>query len=212
MKRKTRDNQRKKVYQLHHSQWDGLIPEAFKPMSLDKCQRLIDVCYYRMTGEAAHSERGKLSPMGFYPVYSGPPLVTDGRRRRRAGYCSGTHRIKLPKWSRNGETVIHEVAHSLVSGKYASHGPEFMKVMIRLLSFVCQISEAELRAKAKEHKVKSRASFPIKTWRVSKSLLAEFRKPETDSKVTNDTERIWKEHGVIRPITIENVRKYIFNE
>ena len=210
-RRSTRDNQRSKVYRLSQSNWGGLVPDAFKPMSLKKCQRLIDICYYRLTGQKAHPDRGKLSSMGFYPVYSGPPLVADGRSRRSACYSYGTNRIKLPVWSRHGETVIHEVAHSIVySGKYASHGAEFMKVHIRLLSFVYQIREAELRAYAKEHRVKSRAAFPIKHYRIPKWKLAEFRPPEEGSKVTNDTEKLWKEFGLIRPITLENVKKYIF--
>ena len=201
-----RDNQRSKVYALGQAQWNGILPEGHELIPLDKCQRLVDLCYYRLKGQEPHKYRG------FWGWrHEGPPLVTDGRRRRKACYSPSEHEIKLPRWARHGETVIHEVAHSIVRGrKYAWHGPEFMKVMIHLLSFVYQVPESVLRAKAKEYRIKSRSNFPLNKRRVSKARLNEFRNIKKDNESQSDTDAIWKKHGVVLPVTVENVRKYVF--
>ncbi len=65
------------------------------------------------------------------------PGVTDGRSRRRAGYGYSSNTVKLPKWTRDEWTVLHELAHFLVCYRWglrkASHGREFVSIYMRLL-------------------------------------------------------------------------------
>lgn len=72
-----------------------------------------------------------------------PPTISDGRGRRHA--CAvGDALVKLPRWSRVPEVVLHEVAHCVVHHYLrcdygvgaAGHGPEFVRVFLDLLSAV----------------------------------------------------------------------------
>ncbi len=70
--------------------------------------------------------------------YSQPPVVKDGRRRRKPS--GNKYWIKLPVWSRHDMILLHEVAHSLVHFRdpeprqQAAHGPVFARLYVDLLA------------------------------------------------------------------------------
>ena len=108
-----RDNQRAKVYNFEN---EHLASEA--NLTLEDCQLIVDtVCRH-------------------YDVR--PVTVTDGRGRRKACYSDLYRQIKLPRWARSEEVVLHECAHMLVASRYrrkdvADHGPEFVGAFVELL-------------------------------------------------------------------------------
>ena len=162
-----RDSQRSKVYQLERNFYKipGFPEAAEKMLTLNECQRLINLCWMRINGEVNYL-----------------PTVRDGRGRRIACYQQLGHLIKLPLWARSGTVVCHEVAHAIVTAYddavdpvYRWHGTSFMKVFIHLMSFVYDVPEAEFRKLAKKHRVKCRSAFPIKTKRIPIADIREFR-------------------------------------
>lgn len=85
-----------------------------------------------------------------------PVAVKDGRGRRHACAVRDVA-IKLPRWSRVPEVVLHEVAHCVVHHylrcEYgpgaAGHGPEFVRVFVDLLETVLGFNAADLADQAR---------------------------------------------------------------
>jgi putative metallohydrolase (TIGR04338 family) len=70
--------------------------------------------------------------------FPGIPIeVTDGRGRRKA--CAlGMRTIKLPKWARYEEVVLHELAHTIITSRFGyggapAHGREFAKMLLLMV-------------------------------------------------------------------------------
>jgi hypothetical protein len=109
---KVRDSQRSAVYK-----WETSLGTARgEQMSLDDCRELV-VKVWRRYG------------------YGREPKLKDGRGTRRA--WGSAVAINLPRHSRNAQTVLHEVGHSLVQlhlgDGVAGHGPEFTRVLLGLM-------------------------------------------------------------------------------
>jgi len=119
-----RDNQRSKVYD-----WESKLPK--KELSFEECKVLLTkACQYY----------GK-------PI----PHLADGRGTRIA--YGASYRVSLPKWARTNVVVLHEAAHSIHSkyreGDEASHGKEFMRILIDLLAHFKVQPRVELARSAK---------------------------------------------------------------
>jgi hypothetical protein len=127
-----RDNQRQRVYD-----WEGCAKTGKRDLGLSHCQALVDDAYAR-----------------FGLPY--PARVEDGRGRRNAS--GGIDKVKLPRWARNEEIVLHEAAHGITDRLYGvhlpGHGPEFVLVLMDLLAWRKLATKREMRATAKEHRVK----------------------------------------------------------
>jgi len=122
-----RDQQRQKLYTWQRQFGNGLTLE------LKECQKLIN----------------RISK--HYKTHA--PQVTDGRGRRSACYCPGSHTIKLPRWARNERVVIHEIAHCVADAiarpkTIADHGREFVGVYMYLLNKYMGIPVKELAQSA----------------------------------------------------------------
>jgi hypothetical protein len=110
-----RDNQRTAVYR-----WEQALPGwPGERMDLTGCAILVHQVWQDYVG------------------YSQPPVVKDGRRRRKASGCR--YWIKLPVWTRHDMIVLHEIAHALVHFRdpnprqQAAHGPVFARLYLDLL-------------------------------------------------------------------------------
>jgi len=88
-----RDFQRQKVYDWERAH---VFPEKeFREiMSIAECQVIVNKAYE-------------------YFGLIGPPEVHDGRGRRSA--CGSIYAVRLPKWARFTEVVLHEAAHGISS-------------------------------------------------------------------------------------------------
>jgi len=72
-------------------------------------------------------------------------VVRDGRRRRRAGGWYGN--ITIPKWCRNVQHFLHEIAHALRMGdKGYAHDHYFCRDYIQLVQIATSRHEAMLFA------------------------------------------------------------------
>lgn len=58
--------------------------------------------------------------------HRGPITVKDGRGRKAACY-ELFNTIKLPRWSRYPQVIIHEIGHGIIPNNFAAHGREFSK-------------------------------------------------------------------------------------
>lgn len=127
-----RDNQRSKVYKWER---DLLLPNsAQSTLTLKECQQLIK---------------------RVYKLYDKPaPRLADGRGTRIAR--GSRRRISLPKWAREGWTVLHECAHGLTdwyAPRSAPHGPEFVAIFAELLNLIYGVSLFYLEGEAIKHRV-----------------------------------------------------------
>lgn len=67
----------------------------------------------------------------------------------------GYGRVTLPPWARNEATILHEIAHGLVPGACAWHGPEFAAIYLTLVKHTMGAeSYANLRASMRERRVR----------------------------------------------------------
>ena len=126
-----RDSQRNAVYQWEESLWKefGLRPRD--PMSLKDCQHLINKIWKK------HEK-----------TLASPPIVKDGRARRRA--CYERHSIKLPRWSRFPAVVLHETAHGLLRDhkNLPAHGPVFARLLFDLMCHEFKLCRSTVRRMA----------------------------------------------------------------
>lgn len=74
------------------------------------------------------SERGR-----YGLAKSAPPLFQPASWGQRSAIAYASHRITLPRWAREPDTVLHEMAHRLTPRDEA-HGPRFVGVLIGLLA------------------------------------------------------------------------------
>jgi len=113
----TRDSQRSAVYRWEVRLVNQVDPDTRKALlrelTLRECATLVH--------EVWESYRGPNAK---------PPVVGDGRGRRSA--CGSRRRIALPLYARNVQTVLHEVAHSLLDGDGPWHGPKFARILVEL--------------------------------------------------------------------------------
>lgn len=73
------------------------------------------------------------------------------------GYRLGQHqgRITLPVFARTERIILHEIAHVLTPGKYASHGPEWAGVYLELVRYmVGKDAAAQVRDRFKQGRVR----------------------------------------------------------
>jgi hypothetical protein len=127
--RKPRDSQRQAVYdwEKRAGLWTQR-PSQSELLSLAECRTLVERVWVGYTGNTKNV-----------------PVLKDGRGRRRAAYHWDDNSIRMPKWSRQAGMVVHEVAHAIMSWKaegaarmcidaekFASHGPEFVRVLCEL--------------------------------------------------------------------------------
>lgn len=137
---KIRDNQRKKLYCAEgvvHGKHFETIPEIQEHVN-----------------KIAVSDWWKKH----HKFYTYPITVHDGRGRRNA--CAvGMTDIKLPKWSRHEEVILHELAHLVVHSRFgnngaAGHGCEFAKVLLLMVKrFMGKEDYLKMKTGFKEHKV-----------------------------------------------------------
>lgn len=89
-----------------------------------------------------------------------PPTLKDGRGTRLAR--GGPYSVNLPRWARTYTTVLHELSHSLVGAQnVAWHGPEFAKLLLRLMRRwhpLRQEASDALRAEYKQNHVRYRVT------------------------------------------------------
>lgn len=134
-----RDSQRSKLYAWERK---ALFPDEKdrRFLSLAECEDLIVRAWRR------------------YGIAWPPPKVGDGRRRTGACYSRAFHMVKLPRWARFPEVVLHEVAHAIV-GHHArrdisSHGPEFLRVYIELVAIFLKKDAGEMKKSARGARLK----------------------------------------------------------
>jgi hypothetical protein len=135
-----RDSQRSKVYAWERAVLPGTFTAGGKKISLTKCEALVKRIW---------RDQGRVDP---------PPAISDGRGCKRA-YTLEDTLIKLPRWARKPEVVIHEIAHALlhrrrVAHDLAAHGPEFVVQYIDLLEQYAGMDRDVLLAMAGEMRVK----------------------------------------------------------
>lgn len=141
-----RDSQRSKVYRLDtvlEKRIYDAIGFGSTLQNLSQCRLLAECC---------------LATFGL--DLERPLAVKPGRGTRRA--FGGAWGISLPLWARKAEVVIHEAAHTIhyrtikcrVSPHQAGHGPEYVRILIHLVSTLYGIEESLLLEDAKTLKVK----------------------------------------------------------
>lgn len=135
-----RDSQRSKVYAWGWALYPYSIPVMKKGiLTLSECADL--------AGEALAS---------YNAIGLSMPLIRPGKGARLAR--GGEHELILPIWARQEETVLHEVAHSIMGRigreKDAAHGPEFARICVELWSRYTSLTKHEILAVAKDSKVK----------------------------------------------------------
>lgn len=71
-----------------------------------------------------------------------PPLIKDGRGRRKAGGCR-TH-ITMPRWARNMIVLSHELSHVVTQRKFeveAPHGPRYVGIYREIVTRLTRLSK-----------------------------------------------------------------------
>ena len=106
-----RDSQRQAVYDWENKILNLANQTNGASMTLEECVALVERVW-----------------ADYHPNVK-PPIVLDGRGRRRA--CGGRWKIKLPRWSRKPIVVLHETAHAL-QRQQPWHGPEFARLVLEL--------------------------------------------------------------------------------
>ena len=135
-----RDTQRQRVYDWQSACIYPQVPDEEQNMTLDECRHLI--------GRICHR-------YGYKPNHE--PNVFDGRGCRSALSHGGG--VDLPRWSRKGWIVCHEMAHEIVSyyrqdWTWAAHGPQFARIFIDILVRFDGWTRGDLLASARTAGVK----------------------------------------------------------
>lgn len=134
-----RDSQRTKVY---HAE-DVLSPLSIMFESVNDMQKYIN----NIINTSKFKNRFKLNKR---------VVISDGRRRRRPCCVNYFYEyvLKMPKWSRKDYILLHELAHAVTEGKFASHGSQFCANYLYLVdNFMKDGSSAYLVDSFKEHGV-----------------------------------------------------------
>lgn len=149
------DKQQKLVYR-----WENafLHPQNRADWTVPQCQEFVNfiwACYFGGNALA--------------------PAVTDGRGRACAS--ANLHVVNLPRWARNRDIIIHEMAHAILNKglgyKYSwemeAHGPQFVRMhgelqgefgRVRTSQFLREARKAGLRVAPS-----SAVPQPIVSWR-----------------------------------------------
>lgn len=140
MVQRKRDSQRSKVYKWGWALYPYSGSAEYKgTLTLAECADL--------AGEALAS---------YSAIGISMPLIRPGRGVKIAR--GGEHYLVLPIWARQEETVLHEVAHSIMQrigkGSDAAHGPEFARICVELWSRYTPLSKREILEVAKDNRVK----------------------------------------------------------
>lgn len=147
-----RDMQRQRVYDWQHALASQYGTGYSEQMTIDACGAM---------ATQAHALYG-IKWHGF---------VTGGAGNQRSALAHGTQKISLPEWARNPWVVCHEAAHCIVTKLWpgsASHGPEFVRIMIELWYHlkIMHMPVAMASARAAGVKVKRGIQFrPVTTRR-----------------------------------------------
>lgn len=130
-----RDTQRRRFYQVCWDMPNGTV----RTIPNDQLQTYVDKA---MGKRAVQSRWGKWD-------------IEVTLKRGGRGLAHGSGRISLPLFARNPTMILHEVAHCLTPGRYASHGPEYVGVWLFLIKTVegREMYDAA-RALIKKHKVR----------------------------------------------------------
>ena len=189
-----RDTQRSKVYKWERANkllWDV----SKKNMSLEDCQALANKAF----------DRYGLSH----------PVVKDGRGRSAACWKPGQNRIDLPLWARSEVVCLHECAHGITDRFYeahspgeefAWHGPEFMRVFLDLLITFLKVGSTELRASARDAKIKVASTAVIKQ-PSSRAIGQLKKKKDARTQLLADIKKLRTEFELIlKPLT-DDVKK-----
>lgn len=113
-----RDSQRSRVYAWERR---AVSDYADRPTfdSLEECEAFMHPIW--------RTERGR---MGL--AKRAAPALSRNLWGKRNATAHGTTEIKLPKWARSPEVILHEMAHCLTHGD--RHGPRFVGCFIGLLA------------------------------------------------------------------------------
>ncbi len=183
-----RDSQRSALYA-----WERRLFVHGEKMTLDECKALV-----RRVWEAY------VNPTCSKPV----PNVRAGADRHSA-HAWGCVEIKLPKWARNPQVVLHEVAHAAINAfdatqtapkekrwRVQSHGPEFVLVFVELLVAFAGEDRARLLAELTKGKrqVRIASTLPWKKAPV-KAPVTTKRPKLSDEKRESERLRVaaWRE-------------------
>jgi hypothetical protein len=139
-----RDTQRSKVYAWENLEFNshrGCKPGVEPELTIRQCQAIVRTV-------AKHFKCAM-------------PDVTDGRGRRRACfmpayYAGEKNSIRLPRWSRVKEVVLHEAAHMVINRYFtdrvaADHGREFLGVYMYLLKRYAKTDTKVMGESARAH-------------------------------------------------------------
>lgn len=93
--------------------------------------------------------------------------------------CSYGSVISVPPWARDESVLLHEVAHGLVGGQCADHGPEFAGVLLALVEHrMGKDAATMLRAAYKDKRVRqNRKALPTPDERRVRSIARPVRVP-----------------------------------
>lgn len=132
-----RDNQRARVYRAENKARQGTKGLSFETVA--EMQKYVDRLH-----------RSKWFQKRWPRIKSF--TVTDGRGRR-SGASFGTYwsTLKMPRWSRHEEYLLHEVAHTCTASsarEAAAHGPEFVTILLELIGH-------QMGAAARDHYLKT---------------------------------------------------------
>lgn len=117
------------------------------------------------------------------------------------GSATGYHggHICLPPWARNERVILHEVAHTLLTSRYAPHGPEFAATYLTLVENRCgKDAAAALREAYKANRVKYRNGLAVvpkagTEVAVTKTIIQRFERRQAAAKqvvLTGATHRL----------------------
>lgn len=90
-----------------------------------------------------------------------PPKVVYGNKKGKSTYTISTNIIEISLLMQNKGTVIHETIHAIIHDRFdkletrvASHGPEFVRVLMVVLERYTDMKWYDLLFAAKKNKVK----------------------------------------------------------
>lgn len=121
------DSRRQKLYNWERGHAKGVLESYHREeLTLPECQKLVDQAYRFMGLSKAYEN-------------ANGPEVTMLRKRRTSLWGGliargGAHGIQLSRAGMNKWTVLHEAAHGMIPTYCASHGPEYLRLLIELLA------------------------------------------------------------------------------
>jgi putative metallohydrolase (TIGR04338 family) len=131
-----RDSQRQKLYDA-----EDVLARSPDYQTVEECQAFID---------GVLRSRWFQSRWGQRRIFVGP-----GRGQRRAiAFSTRLVQLEMPKWSRQRQVLLHELAHCLIPDNLAAHGREFAGVYLFLVRQVMgDEAWATLQSSFRAHRV-----------------------------------------------------------